>query len=169
MSRELLILRHAKSDWNSAVDDFERPLKKKGKKAAARMGEWLKDEWLVPDYIVSSPAVRALKTAKKVCASLEYDFNQVKHDQRVYEADVTALLHVLADCPEQSSRILLIGHNPGLEELLIYLVGRVPVAVDGKLLATATLARLKMPENWGHLELHCAELVTVIRAADLPV
>lgn len=168
MSRELLILRHAKSDWTLGENDFDRSLNKRGKNAAKRIGRWLDDEVIKPDYIISSPAKRALKTAQKVCTAFDYDFEEVYFDPRIYEADALILLAVLADCPNQAQRVLLIGHNPGLEDLIMYLAWRVPIAEDGKLLATATLARLIMPEDWLQLELHCAKLISITRAAALP-
>ncbi len=167
MSKELLILRHAKSDWHTTATDFDRPLNKRGKKAAKRIGRWLNAEPIVPDVIVSSPARRALKTAKKVCAACDYDFERVIQDERIYQADVSALLQVLADCPKNATRILLIGHNPGLEELLMYLVNSVPLANDGKLLATATLARLSIPDELQQLDKNCARLLSLTRAASL--
>jgi len=70
MSRELLLLRHGKSDWNSGVTDFRRPLKDRGKRGAQRMGTWLWQQDLRPDLILSSPAERALTTAHKCCKSM---------------------------------------------------------------------------------------------------
>lgn len=73
MPRELLLLRHAKSDWDSDVaSDFERPLAKRGKNDAPKVGSWLYREGLVPDHVVSSPATRARQTAIKVCKRLDF-------------------------------------------------------------------------------------------------
>jgi phosphohistidine phosphatase len=73
MSRELLLLRHAKSDWETgALDDFDRPLAKRGRKEAPGVGEWLLREGLVPDLVISSPAERAKETASLVCDAMDF-------------------------------------------------------------------------------------------------
>jgi len=165
MPRELLILRHAKSDWNvDSPTDFERPLAKRGKKDAPRVGEWLYREGLVPDLVVSSPAQRAKQTALHACKSMDFKKKKILWDEDVYAADVATLLKVLFRCPAKASTVLLIGHNPGLEELLLYLAGdEVETPPDGKLLPTATLARLEMPKDWSDLEPGCAQLVGICR------
>jgi phosphohistidine phosphatase len=165
MSRELLILRHAKSDWNGDIaNDFLRPLAKRGKKDAPRVGEWLYREGLVPDFIISSPAERARQTVIKVCKSLDYKKKQVVWDEDIYEAGLPGLLQVLARCPPAASTVLLVGHNPGLEELLSFLAGDdIALPEDGKLLPTAALARLEMPDDWQALEKGCAQMVSLTR------
>ncbi|MGA7982533.1 MAG: histidine phosphatase family protein [Chromatiaceae bacterium] len=165
MSRELLILRHAKSDWNSdGSNDFQRPLAKRGKKDAPRVGEWLYREGLVPDFVISSPAERAKQTAVKVCKSLDFKKKQIVWDDAIYAADAPELLQVLARCPAAASTVLLVGHNPGLEDLVKFLAGdEVETPDDGKLLPTAATARLEMPDDWQALERGCAQLVSVTR------
>lgn len=167
MSRTLLLLRHGKSDWSNATDDFTRPLKKRGKKAAVRIGQWLREQELIPDLIVSSPAVRALGTAEKVCEALGFAGDTVLQDKSLYEADLDTLKTVLSGCPVEANKVLVVGHNPDLETLLNYLVADIEVPDDGKLLATATLAVLTMPEDWTRLERHGARLVSLTRAAEL--
>jgi len=165
MSRELLILRHAKSDWNGDMaNDFVRPLAKRGKKDAPRVGEWLYREGLVPDFVISSPAERTRQTVTKVCKSLDYKKKNIVWDEAIYEAGVPRLLEVLGRCPRTASTVLLVGHNPGLEELLSFLAGdEIALPDDGKLLPTAALARLEMPDDWQALEKGCAQLVSVTR------
>lgn len=165
MSRELLILRHAKSDWGAdASSDFERPLAKRGKKDAPRVGEWLYREGLVPDLVISSPAQRAKQTAEKVCKTMDYKKKKIKWEKAIYEAGVTDLLRVLTSCPADAGTILLVGHNPGLEDLVLYLVGdEAEEPADGKLLPTATVARLEMPDKWDTLESGCAQLIAITR------
>lgn len=169
MTRELLILRHGKSDWSADTDDFHRPLKDRGKRGAQRIGVWLAQQDLRPDYIVSSSAERAMVTAEKTCKVMGLGTQQIHSDRAVYEAGLQNLLQVLAACPETAQRVLLVGHNPGLEQLLEYLVAeQVPDTADGKLLPTATLARLEMPADWQQLESGCAVLKSIIRPASLP-
>lgn len=169
MPRELLILRHAKSDWDSgAARDFDRPLARRGKKDAPRVGEWLYREGLVPDQVISSPAERARQTAVKVCKSMDFKKKKIRWDDEVYEAGVADLLGVLARCSREARTVLLVGHNPGLEDLVRYLAAdEAEEPLDGKLLPTAALARLEMPDDWSALEVGCAQLVDVTRPRKL--
>ncbi|MCP4044139.1 MAG: histidine phosphatase family protein, partial [Gammaproteobacteria bacterium] len=138
MSRELFILRHAKSSWTSDADtDFDRPLAKRGKRDAPRMGGWMKDQGLIPDYIVSSPANRAQKTCKLVCKELGVVKSCITWDESIYAADLEELLDVLTGCPRKAKRVLLVGHNPGLDMLLSYLWGDdLELPDDGNLVPT---------------------------------
>ena len=171
MSRQLLILRHAKSAWDTdAPTDFERPLAKRGKKDAPRVGRWLRQQGLIPDYVVASPAERAKQTTNKVCRELGVKKNQVKWEPRIYEGDTQDLLKVLADCPQKAKTVMLVGHNPGLEFLVEYLCKEkdLPEPADGKLLPTAAVAHLRMPTNWKQLETAVAGLISITRSRSLP-
>ncbi len=169
MTRQLMLLRHGKSDWNIPVDDFHRPLKKRGQKAARAVGRWLSVQGKIPDYWISSPAERALQTARYCAESLNLGLEDIHWDQRIYEAGVNDLLKVLADIPMTAQRVLLIGHNPGLEMLLTYLASE-PIAAypDGKLLTTAALAELSIDSDWHNLMAGCAQELTLIRPNELP-
>lgn len=169
MSRELLILRHAKSDWDSgSATDFERPLAKRGRRDAPRVGAWLYREGLVPDCVVSSPAERARQTTLKVCKALDIKRKQVIWDEAVYAAGLEALLGVLGRCPAQASAVMLVGHNPGLEALVRYLTGGDHEEPDdGKLLPTAAMARLEMPDDWSRLDAGSAVLLSLTRPKNL--
>jgi phosphohistidine phosphatase len=171
MSRRLLILRHAKSAWDTdASTDFERPLAKRGKRDAPRIGSWLHEQGLVPDYVVSSPAKRAEQTAIKTCRELGIKKEHLQWDERIYAASVEVLLGVLADAPKTAKTVMLVGHNPGLEDLTKYLGGDdVTVAGDGKLLPTATVANLEMPDNWSRLNEAAGRLVQITRPRTLDV
>ena len=169
MTRELLLLRHGKSDWGVSSDDFHRPLKIQGKRSAQRVGSWLMQQGLVPDHVVSSPAERACATAAKACKAMAIGTRAIHLDERIYEAGLGDLRGILADCPRQARRVLLIGHNPGLEKLLAFLLPeRIAAAKDGKILPTATLARLDMPDDWHRLTPGCASLAGLTRPAALP-
>jgi len=169
MPRELLILRHAKSDWGtSAPSDFARPLAKRGKKDAPRVGAWLYREGMVPEAVISSPAERARETTRKVCKSMDFKEEKVVWDDRIYAAGLSELSQVLARCPADASTVLLVGHNPGLEDLLEFLVGDdLEVPLDGKILPTAALARLEMPDDWSALRAGCAQLISMNRPRNL--
>ena len=168
MSRELWLLRHGKSNRNLAVDDFDRPLKKRGKHAAQSIGAWLQQQRLIPDWIVSSPAKRAISTAKIVQKAIAEDGLDIMQDKRLYQEGFERLKTVLAECPLETRRVLLVGHNPELEDLLINLVGAANLPDTDKLLPTAALARLIMPEDWTHLEAGCAKLLSITCARSLP-
>lgn len=169
MSRQLLVLRHGKSDWNIDASDFERPLKNRGKRDAQRMGAWLQQQGLIPDFIISSPAKRAKNTAEKLAKAMGLTAKHVHFDERIYAAELTDLKNVLNDCPESSARVLLIGHNPSLENLIENLHnGKLQRPEDGKLLPTATLAILSMPDHWGLLHKGCATVESITRPATLP-
>ena len=159
MTRELLILRHGKSDWDAGTDDYHRPLKDRGKRGAQRMGVWLAQQQLIPDHIISSPAERALVTAQKLCKAMGMGDQDIQRDERVYGATAGELLEVVTGCPEKVQRLLLIGHNPGLEDLLVLLAGEaVTEPADGKLLPTATLARLILPDAWQDVPTHSDQI-----------
>lgn len=169
MARELMILRHGKAVKDSEGDDFSRPITDKGKRGSQRMGVWLWQKNIRPDYMISSPAERAYVTAQKLCKAMEGDAASIVTDRRLYKADIKSLLSVLADIPKKKQRVMLIGHNPGLAELLLYLLGgKAPLPDDGKLLPTGALARLVMPNNWKKLEFGSAQLKSLTRHDDLP-
>ena len=167
MTHELLLLRHAKSDWSVDGDDFSRPLKKRGRRAAKQVGRWLCEHGLIPDVILSSPAIRALATAQRVCRQLDINNSAIVCDLRIYEATAQTLLAVLkTGCHGQ--RMLLVGHNPGLEDLLLKLIPHsIPLSTNGKCLPTAALAQLAFEGEWTELAESSAKLITLIRPDSL--
>jgi len=116
--KSILILRHAKSSWKLPdVNDHDRPLNKRGKRDAPHMGELIQDKNLVPDFIISSTAKRAHSTAKAVAKAAGYK-GDIALNQSLYAAPPTAYIDVLHDLPNKYTRVLLVGHNPGLEQLV---------------------------------------------------
>jgi len=163
-ARQLLIFRHAKSAWDmEAGTDFERPLSQRGDKDAVKMGQWLRSQDLIPDLIVSSPALRAYQTAVWLAETLDIAEKDISFSDRIYEADLTALNKILAVCPPEAQRVLLVGHNPGLEELLEYLCTTAKHGDDGKLLMPATVAVINLPQDWEQLEPGSGEFVSITR------
>ena len=148
MSNELLIMRHGESDWHRGEDDFARTLTEWGQRDVRRVGEWLLAEGRLPERIISSPAQRALDTTSLVCVGMDQPGRRFEHDERIYEAKVSQLLAVLADCPSDCGRLLLVGHNPGLEGLLAYLAGADAVQAQGGGMSPGALARLELPGSW---------------------
>jgi phosphohistidine phosphatase len=168
MSRTLILLRHGKSDWNTDDDDFNRPLKKRGKNASTLAGQWLNRHKLTPDYVISSPARRALQTAEIACEAMGIQKKNIYRQRHIYLATPEELLHVLADCPLQAKRVMLVGHNPGLEELLYYLInGNMTIPEDGKIMPTATFAILRLPDYWDNLNSGEANLEFLIRPREI--
>ena len=168
MSRELWLLRHGKSDRDLAVDDFDRPLKKRGKQDLERVSIWLLKENLIPDCFLSSPAKRAISTAKIIHKIFANDALPIFQDKRIYQEGFERLKTVLAECPKENKQVLLVGHNPELTDLLIYLVGASNLPDTDKLLPTSALVRLKMPEDWVDLDAGCATLSSITYAKLLP-
>lgn len=144
--KTLLLLRHAKSSWkDSEIDDHERPLNKRGKKDAPRMGKLLKDENLLPDLIVASSARRCRKTADHVIQASGYR-GETRITGDLYESDAAKLREIITASDDSVTRLLLIAHNPGLEELLESLLGVYTP------LTTAALARVELPlDHWREL------------------
>ena len=144
--KTLLILRHAKSSWNSSErSDHDRPLKKRGKRDAPRMGRLLHDENLVPDAILSSTARRAADTARLVAESSGFD-GEIRFIEALYLAAPEAYLRALRKLPDEIITAMVVGHNPGMEDLLETLTGtfeRMP---------TAALAQVALPlDHWSQL------------------
>ena len=169
MNRELLILRHGKSDWSHSVTDFQRPLNKRGHQETSSIGAWLAEKNLAPDHVISSPAERARQTLESTCKAMSYPMKGVSWDEAVYMAGIDDLLESIGTAPETCQRLMLVGHNPGLEYLVFYLTGNaVAVPDDGKVLATATLARVRISGAWQGLERGCGELLQLVRGGQLP-
>ncbi len=168
-ARELLILRHGKSDWGGdAVNDFDRPLARRGRKAVKCMASWLREQGLLPEHILSSTAERARQTALRLCRHADIPESRVEWQEAIYAADLQALLDVLVNALQQHRRTMIVGHNPGLEELVEYLAGEsIKAPVGTPALPTAGLARLSMPDEWQRLESGCARVLSINRPREL--
>ncbi len=115
--KTLYIVRHAKSSWDDPIiDDFDRPLNGRGEKDAPRMGERMNERGIAPDLIISSPAARALGTARLIAKSLGYPEGNVQQDRSIYHAGTEALLRVIRQAGDKNEIIMIVGHNPGLTE-----------------------------------------------------
>lgn len=164
MARELIILRHGKAANDEPVSDYNRALKNRGKRDAQRMGVWLWQNELRPDCILSSPAQRAITTAQKCCKSMGFSDRDIIRDRRIYNAQLDTLLTVLGDVPDTCNRVMLVGHNPGLEDLLSYLTANIQHIT----LAPADMAYLSIPGSWHELTAGCATLKQQMKARELP-
>ncbi|MBZ6075415.1 SixA phosphatase family protein [Microvirga puerhi] len=119
--RRLLLLRHAKSSRPSGVLDIERPLSRRGRKAAVLMGDYLKEERLLPDLVLVSPARRTEETWDLVQPAL--GVAECRYEPRIYDAPAKRLLDILQEVIPDKRVLLVIGHNPGLEDLAKMLIG----------------------------------------------
>lgn len=120
--RRLIVLRHAKSAWPLGVRDHERPLAPRGRRDAPAVGRALAEADCLPDLAVCSTAVRARQTWELTAAEWGTP-PPVRYDARVYAAEVSELLDVVGETPDRVRTLLLVGHNPGLEELVLDLAG----------------------------------------------
>lgn len=169
MNKKLLILRHAKSDWGADYSrDRERPLIKRGTNDAQLIGEWMVSQQLVPDLILCSPAKRARSTLGYALNSFGNLDIKTLFLEEIYLADTETLLETIRSVPDTTQCLLLVGHNPGLEDLVLYLSKkRPPLTESGKLFTTANLAVFELDSSYSQLKQHGARLETLLRPADL--
>lgn len=151
MSHTLIVLRHAKSDWPPGVADHRRPLSERGTRDAPAVGRWLVDHDVVPQTAVVSPAQRTRRTWELAAAQLPAPV-PVHFDDAVYEADWTDLLAVVQGLPEEAGTAILVGHNPGSEDLAARLAGpgSNPEALTGMAIKypTAGIAVIDIDGSW---------------------
>jgi phosphohistidine phosphatase len=145
--KSLLVLRHGKSSWkHPELTDHDRPLNKRGKRDAPRMGEILRSEHLIPEAIISSTAARAHATAEAVAKASGYK-GKIALNHSLYAAGPEAYLKVLHGLSNDSVRVLVVGHNPGLEELLENFTG------EAQIMPTCALAHVKFSmDSWLELD-----------------
>jgi phosphohistidine phosphatase len=144
--KTLLVLRHAKSSWNDpARDDHERPLNRRGRRDAPRMGQVMREFRLIPDVVISSDAVRARLTAEAMAEAAHYA-GEILLDQHLYMARPDDILSLLRRVQQNAETVMIVGHNPGLEELVEQLTGE---QLD---LPTAALAQIVLSiDRWRDL------------------
>ena len=157
-----MLLRHAKSDWPD-VPDRERPLAKRGKRDAPRIGRWLHDHGYRPDVVVCSAAVRTRQTWELVASELGGS-PSVTFEPRAYAASALTLLYLVQELPSRYRSALLIGHNPGLADLAASLTenGR-----PGLRFPTAAVAILEFTGPWPTLSPAHTRLLAYTTPADL--
>lgn len=161
--KTLFILRHAKSSWkNRNQADYERPLNKRGKRDAPRMGKLLAAEQLTPDLIITSSAERALLTAELVALNSGYE-RELLVTRQLYHAAPEDYLAVLREKGEPYHSVMVVGHNPGMEALLEDLTG------SYEIMPTAALAQVALPiPSWAELtENISGQLVNMWRPKEL--
>jgi phosphohistidine phosphatase len=179
-NRELVLFRHAKSAWPD-VPDHERPLAGRGIRAAPVMGRWLRGAGLVPDLVLCSTARRARETWQFAQPGLAAT-PPVSYEDRIYGEDAAGLLALIREAPAATGTLLLIGHNPAIEDLALMLAapgpdpGAGPGATDpGDLermrakFPTAAIAVLEPAGAWPELAPGRARLTAFVTPRDLPM
>ena len=162
------LLRHAKSGWDDlAVRDFDRGLNERGRRGAAAMGAHARRLGLGWDLAIASPAERVQATIAASGLGLAPEF-----DERLYLADAATLMTVLRRVERDPARILLVGHNPGLQELVFRLVApeheNALFTEASEKFPTATLAVLELDiEHWSDISAGCGKLTHFARPRDL--
>ncbi|MBA3675944.1 MAG: histidine phosphatase family protein [Sphingosinicella sp.] len=167
----LALLRHAKSTWDDPVArDFDRPLNKRGQKAARTVGGEMRSLGLGFDRVIASPALRVIETLADIEQSYGKNLGQV-YDQRLYLASPATLIDLIHETGDETQSLLVVGHNPGLERLAIMLTQ----GSDGPLRSeleckypTATLAEIALKvESWGEVAEGTGTLTRFVRPRDL--
>jgi phosphohistidine phosphatase len=166
------LFRHAKSDWHDPrARDFDRPLNERGRKGAAIMGRHIREHGISWDRVIASPAIRCAETIEIAVEAAERPFG-INWDRRIYLASSATLLDLLREIEGDPRSVLMVGHNPGLEDLIFDLVpddGTSPLrdVVEVKF-PTASYAVLELAiDRWADLKEPCARLVHLTRPRDL--
>jgi phosphohistidine phosphatase len=134
----LYLLRHAKSSWaDESMRDFDRPLANRGREACAVIGEFIEEKGIEFDLVLVSTAVRTRETIALVKDRAKFQA-EVRYDERIYEATTSQLLEVISQVENDRKSVLLVGHNPGIEDLLALLTG------EHHQVTTATLAKIEL-------------------------
>ena len=166
--KTLTLLRHAKSGWDDGVArDFDRPLNDKGRRAAQTVGRYMARAGLRFDRVIASPAVRVVETLAEVGATCGFALDPV-WEKRLYLAPADEIMAVVAGLAGDADDVLVVGHNPGLEELVLDLadIGDARAAVEMKF-PTAALAQLTWEGEWASPESGGATLARFTRPRDL--
>lgn len=172
MTLTLTLLRHAKSSWDDKIPrDFDRPLNKRGERAAIVVGTWLKREGLGFDHVVASPAVRVIDTIDQFVKGTGERIDAT-WDRRIYLASSATLMDVMRDQSDEFKSVLMVGHNPGMEDLVFDIVpddGSSPLReVVWKKFPTAAIARMELDiDSWADIDRKCGKLTHFIRPRDL--
>jgi phosphohistidine phosphatase len=167
----LTLLRHAKSGWNDPVErDFDRPLNRRGRKAAQTIGREMRRQGLAFDRVIASPAVRVVETLDEVGETYGPGLAP-EYDERLYLASLTSLLEIIHETGAETERLLIVGHNPGLEQIALHLSGEDQDGHRGQVsikYPTATLAELHFPvTKWSEVKEGSGRIERFLRPRDL--
>ena len=165
---ELMLMRHAKSDWHSHVADIDRPLNKRGREDALRMGEYLDQKNLVPDTMVVSSAQRTQETANLLLNKLRVPEKHIIVDKALYLADMETLCDTIELYASDGQRLLILAHNPGMDYLVSYLASKSPsLTASGKLMTSCALAHFVVDSFAALKKSGQAELQNLLRPKEI--
>ena len=166
----LILLRHAKSDWDSgARNDFDRPLATRGRRDAPRIGRWLRENGFVPGLILCSPALRTRQTIAAVNNHLQVAKQNIVYEDAIYGASLGALRGLIEKYGKRGGTLMMTGHNPGISELLGFLCATAPgPTADGKIMTTAAAAILEFENPELMVASAAGELLSLMRPRELP-
>lgn len=146
--KHLILLRHAKSSWDRPLADHDRPLARRGERDAPRMADWAAEYLDPPEGVLCSTAARCRQTLAPFMPWLERAASQVRYERDLYHASGGVLNEACRAALEQQRSVMLVGHNPGLDQLLLDLVGNsVSYTSSGKLMTTAAMAVIELADR----------------------
>jgi phosphohistidine phosphatase len=153
--KTLYLIRHAKSSWKYPdLDDFERPLNKRGRKNAPFMGKVLKKLKVAPDLVMCSPANRAAMTARIIADKIKYPLDKIRYCEAIYEFSENALIHVVKQIDDSVNESMVVGHNPAINGLANY-VGDQPI---GNIPTCGVFCVELNISSWKKIKEHCGKL-----------
>src|SRR4030095_166750 len=160
--KTLFLLRHAKSSWkDDALSDFDRPLKNRGLGDAQLIGKLIRQREIPLDLVISSSAERARQTTQLVLMSADRQV-ETRFDERLYEAGMRRLLTLISRLDNQANAVMLVGHNPGFEELLKTLTG------EEHGMRTAALAGIEFEvDDWSQVKARTGKLTLLLTPKEL--
>ena len=154
--KTLYLARHAKSSWKyHKLDDFERPLNKRGRRNAPFMGEVLERLKVSPDLIISSPANRAAMTARILAAAIDYPFEDIRYSESVYEFSEYALMEVIRQIDDSVASAMIVGHNPAITGLA-NTVGDQPIS---NIPTSAVFCAELDIASWADMDERCGKMI----------
>ncbi len=165
---ELILMRHAKSDWHSHTADIDRPLNDRGASDATRMGAYLKQMNLIPDTMIVSSAQRTQETAALLSDKLPIDEKNIILEKALYLAGVETLRETIEIYAREGKRLLILAHNPGMDYIVSYLASEPPPLSDsGKLMTTCAAACFSMESLDALKKPGQGELIKLIRPKEI--
>lgn len=167
MAFHLYIMRHAKSDWDAAgSSDFDRPINKRGNKNAIRIGKWMTENDHIPEKILASPALRAKQTIELVVDQIDsLNKKDISYEEDLYLASIDSLLENINIYKDGINSLMVVAHNPGLEELIHFLDGNTDSQY--KSMTTANLVIFEYTDNQFDVETDKANVIEFIKPKEL--
>ncbi len=168
--KTIYLARHAKSSWDSGVaTDFARPLSNRGIVDTTRIAEELERLKWSPEKIIASPAIRTKQTCQILCDKLSFPFDQIVWKQDIYAAYTVTLIQLLSVLPESVTSVMLIGHNPAMEDLLAHFCADAKAysQKNGKLFTTGNVVKITTQSSWKNMAMCEANLEKILRPKEL--